>query len=106
MGRWKRKWAVREKFTRKLYIVSLTQKDEWQCSCPAWIYKRRECIHITIVKTKLGLITTPFPMGKFKAQHRGSISIETQYYEVEEIDPEITGTLLKIANSLGREDEA
>ncbi len=34
----------------KEYVVSLTQKGEWQCSCPRWtkskIYRRQDCKHI------------------------------------------------------------
>jgi len=32
------------------YTVALTEDGEWQCSCPVWIYRRRECKHIRKVK--------------------------------------------------------
>jgi len=28
------------------YIVSETIEGEWQCSCPVWKFRRRECHHI------------------------------------------------------------
>jgi len=28
------------------YKVSVTDSGEWQCSCPAWIFKRKQCKHI------------------------------------------------------------
>jgi len=34
----------------KDYIVSETVDGEWQCSCPVWKFKRRECHHIREAK--------------------------------------------------------
>jgi hypothetical protein len=33
----------------KEYVVALSEKGEWSCSCPAWIYRspRKPCKHIT-----------------------------------------------------------
>ncbi len=35
----------------KEYTVALSDKGEWSCSCPAWIYRspRKPCKHITEV---------------------------------------------------------
>ncbi|MEM2922240.1 MAG: hypothetical protein QXF26_08000 [Candidatus Bathyarchaeia archaeon] len=34
----------------KFYTVSLTVDGDYECSCPQWIYRRRECKHIQEVK--------------------------------------------------------
>jgi len=46
-----RKWRVKSVSGDKEYVVALTDKGEWQCSCPVWIYRRRECHHIRCVKS-------------------------------------------------------
>jgi len=37
----------------KSYTVSLTDDGQYECSCPQWIYRRRECKHIQQVKDNL-----------------------------------------------------
>jgi len=37
----------------KFYTVSATVDGAFECSCPQWIYRRRECKHIQEVKDKL-----------------------------------------------------
>lgn len=32
------------------YIVSETINGEWQCSCPSWKFRRRQCHHIAKAK--------------------------------------------------------
>lgn len=36
------------------YVVSLTQKGDWQCSCPRWtkskLYRRQDCKHIFLAQ--------------------------------------------------------
>jgi len=81
MGRWKRKWVVRGRFVTQ--IVSLTRKGEWQCDCPKWIYRRVKCIHIEEVQKML----------------RGE---KPSLFEIEEIDPELTGSIIRIADALSR----
>ena len=34
----------------KKYIVSETVDGEWQCSCPHWKFRRKECSHIRKAK--------------------------------------------------------
>jgi len=34
----------------KEYTVSLTKEGTYECSCPAWVYHRRECHHIKQIK--------------------------------------------------------
>lgn len=49
-----KKWEISsEKDSNKVYIVSLTDKNTFACSCPIWIYKRQECKHIQRVKRAL-----------------------------------------------------
>ena len=81
MGRWKRKWVVRGRLVTQ--IVSLTRKDEWQCDCPRWIYRRVHCEHIREVQRVV----------------RGKKPL---HFEVEEIDPELTGSIIRIADALSR----
>ena len=33
------------------YIVSETLEGEWQCSCPVWKFRRKECHHIRKAKS-------------------------------------------------------
>ena len=45
------KWSVPSSSEpNKTYTVSLTEDGDWECSCPQWIYRRRECKHIQQVK--------------------------------------------------------
>ena len=81
MGRWKRKWVVRGRYETR--IVSLTHKGEWQCDCPSWIYRRVACEHIHEARRVY--------LGK-----------KPLYFEVEEIDPELTGAIIRIADALSR----
>ncbi len=41
----------------KEYTVALSDKGEWSCSCPAWIYRspRKPCKHITEVGKALAM---------------------------------------------------
>jgi hypothetical protein len=32
------------------YTVSLAQDGHWECSCPQWIFRRKECKHIQEAK--------------------------------------------------------
>jgi len=34
----------------KQYIVSF-KRGRWMCSCPAWIYRRKECKHIKLAQS-------------------------------------------------------
>jgi hypothetical protein len=53
--RYIKKWKVRSQSNpNKFYTVSLTEKGEYECSCPEWIYRRRKCHHIAIVENNGG----------------------------------------------------
>ena len=41
----------------KTYIVVEKEDHTWQCSCPVWIFRRKECKHIKREKAKLGVET-------------------------------------------------
>jgi len=53
------KWDVRSHSDpSKFYTVSLTEDGQYECSCPQWIYRRRECKHIQQVKNSpIGAVT-------------------------------------------------
>lgn len=50
----------------KEYTVALSEKGEWSCSCPAWIFRspRKPCKHITEVGKALVMqnMTTTKPI--------------------------------------------
>jgi len=48
-----RQYRAPSRSTDKLYKVSVTDKGEWECDCPAWKFRspRRDCHHIKSVKT-------------------------------------------------------
>ena len=47
---WIKKWKVKSENSNRVYVVSLSDKGKWGCSCPAWIFNRIECKHIIRVK--------------------------------------------------------
>ena len=59
-------WSVRSSSDpTKSYKVSLKSDGEYECSCPAWIYKRgekRDCKHIQQIKSSpAGAVMKPSP---------------------------------------------
>ena len=48
--KWIKKWNIKSESGNGIYVVSLSDKDEWGCSCPAWKFRRQECKHIIRVK--------------------------------------------------------
>lgn len=49
--RYVKKWRVQSNSdNNKFYTVSLTEDGKYECSCPAWIYRRKECSHIQFAK--------------------------------------------------------
>ena len=48
--KWIKKWKVKSENSNNVYVVSLSDKGEWGCSCPAWKFNRIECKHIIRVK--------------------------------------------------------
>lgn len=47
--RYVKQWNV-EGSTGNAYVVSLNKNGGYECSCPRWIYARKECSHIRLVK--------------------------------------------------------
>lgn len=47
---WVKKWHIESENSNKEYVVSLSDKDTWGCSCPAWKFRRQECKHIIRVR--------------------------------------------------------
>ena len=48
------KWQVRSHSDpSKHYTVSLRKDGVFECSCPQWIYRRRECKHIQEVQDSI-----------------------------------------------------
>jgi len=98
MGRWKRKFVVTDKLSRKKYIVSLTRNDEWQCDCKYWIFRRKTCKHILQVWFKFNI-----NLGKIdELDDISYVESLSSLFNVEEIDPELTGTIIRLADSMGR----
>jgi len=48
--KWTKKWKVKSESGNGSYVVSLSDKNEWGCSCPAWKFRRQECKHIIRVR--------------------------------------------------------
>jgi hypothetical protein len=107
--KYKRKWIVKErpygykgggKWDRiepdmsNGYIISLTEDDKWQCSCPQWKFRRITCKHITMVLHKFKFLNM---------RYWDHPNLED--YSFEEIDPEITGTIAEIAAIIGKTDK-
>jgi hypothetical protein len=53
-----RRWEVRklDGSLDKPYVVTFQGPDAAQCSCPDWIYRRRQCKHITGIKAAFGKV--------------------------------------------------
>jgi len=48
---YERQWGVPSSTGKREYTVSKVRDDgSYQCSCPAWVHRRRECRHIAEVK--------------------------------------------------------
>ena len=44
----------------KHYTVALSARGVWECSCPIWIYKRKQCKHIDeVLNWKASTARTP-----------------------------------------------
>lgn len=52
--KWIKKWKVEGESGSVSYVVSLSDKHIWGCSCPVWKYRRQECKHIVSVKVDPG----------------------------------------------------
>ena len=48
--KWIKKWNIKSESGNGNYVVSLSDKNEWGCSCPDWKLRRQECKHIIRVK--------------------------------------------------------
>lgn len=58
-GQWVKRWSVpSESNPSKSYVVAQNREGEFGCSCPVWIFRRKECKHIRNVLTD-AMSTTP-----------------------------------------------
>ena len=89
MGRWKRKFLWEDKIRGVQHIVSIAKDDTWACDCKQWIFRRKVCDHILEV---------------FKLFNEGLLPYDGHCIRIEEIDPELTGTIIRLAKAMGRED--
>jgi len=48
--KWIKKWNIESESGNGNYVVSLSDENEWGCSCPVWKFRRQECKHIKRVK--------------------------------------------------------
>jgi len=44
--KWRKSWNVPKSTGDGHWVVSISWKNEWACSCPVWIYRRQVCHHI------------------------------------------------------------
>lgn len=58
---YEKQWLIKS-FTdpEKSYKVSLRTDGRYECSCPVWIYRRRECKHIEAIKAAREDVETEF----------------------------------------------
>ena len=63
--KWIKKWKVESENGNKNYVVALSDKNEWGCSCPAWKFHRIECKHIIRVKLNPELYKGPLEKPKY-----------------------------------------
>lgn len=54
MAKWVKKWTVPSSSSDKEYIVAIDKDGNYGCSCPVWIFRRKECHHIQAVKDGVG----------------------------------------------------
>jgi len=62
--KWIKKWKVKSENGNGNYVVALSDKNEWGCSCPAWKFHRIECKHIIRVKLNPDLYEIEKPLKK------------------------------------------
>jgi len=76
-----RQWNI-ESFTipGKEYKVSQLKDGSYQCSCPNWIYRRRQCKHINAVM-KMGITQHVPSMQTQKIR----VQIQQEEFEIEEL---------------------
>jgi len=49
--RWIKKWEVPSESNKNvMYVVALSDKGTFGCSCPVWKFRRQECKHIESIK--------------------------------------------------------
>jgi hypothetical protein len=53
MARWVRGWDVESDSSDTIYRVSVSDNEEWGCSCPVWKFRRVECKHIMKIKAEI-----------------------------------------------------
>jgi len=52
MARWVRGWDVESDSSDTVYRVSISDNEEWGCSCPVWKFRRQICKHILKVQSE------------------------------------------------------
>lgn len=63
MTRYQNQWEVRSSSNpNRFYTVSLTLDNQYQCSCPGWIYRHTDCKHIRSIRgtTRLSVVHSIF----------------------------------------------
>jgi hypothetical protein len=53
---WMKKWEVRGSSGKKYIVSHDPSEDIYGCSCPQWIFHRKECKHIELIKRGGGLL--------------------------------------------------
>jgi|GEM_PF-6102256 len=49
--RWVKRWYIPKSSANGFWTVAIDRLGNWGCSCPQWIFYRKECKHIQRVKT-------------------------------------------------------
>lgn len=53
MARWVRGWDVESDSSDSVYRVSISDQEEWGCSCPVWKFRRQVCKHILKIQSEI-----------------------------------------------------
>jgi hypothetical protein len=61
--RWLKRWKIPKSSGDGFWTVAIDKKGNYGCSCPVWIFHRKECHHILAVKNNGGaqVIDKPKP---------------------------------------------
>ena len=51
--RYPKQWTARGRTSSDLYVISLTTTGAYQCSCPAWKFRREKCKHVQALEQEL-----------------------------------------------------
>lgn len=56
MARWVRGWDIHSDSSDSVYRVSISDNQEWGCSCPVWKFRRQVCKHILQVQAEINWV--------------------------------------------------